>query len=263
MEGWGRYLDRGFVRQEAQIDGVPCQWIRTPRADPDRVVLYLHGGGFCTRTPVTHGQLLANICGQVGATGLMPDYRLAPEHPFPASFEDCFAVYRWLLGRGIKPGKIVLAGDSAGGTLTLGTLLRARDEGLALPACAVMISPWSGCLLPPQPGMADHDAVLSRAALKAFFQAWKPDLHPDHPLSDLTGNDFSGLPPMLFQAGGEEILLPDAIEWAEKARAAGVEVALQIFPGMPHAFQVASFLPETKTAIHQIATFMSQWQEMR
>jgi len=223
------------------------------------VVLYLHGGGFCTRTPVTHGQLLASICKQVGASGLMPDYRLAPEHPFPASFEDCFAVYRWLLDSGFDAGKIVLAGDSAGGALVLGTLVQARDAGLPLPACAVMISPWSGRPFIPNSGAAENDALLSNAGVTAFYRAWKPDSIPEHPLANLNELDFSNLPPVLIQAGGNEILLPDAEEWADKVKLAGGHAILQVFPGMAHAFPVAGFLPESKAAIENMAGFINQF----
>lgn len=259
MDYWGRYLDGDLIREQQKIEDISCQWIHFPGGDRARVVLYLHGGGFCTRTPVTHGQLLANICKSVGATGLMPDYRLAPEHPFPASFEDSIAVYGWLLENGFQAEKIVLAGDSAGAALVLGTLLQARQAGLPQPACAVLISPWSGRPFVARPGQKERDAVLSRAALTAFYQAWKPFAIQDHPLADLTANDFSGLPPLLIQAGGNEILLPEAEQWAQQARLAGVDVTLQVFPGMAHAFQVAGFLPETKSALEKIARFVAEF----
>jgi len=123
-------MDCDFSRRNERLGSVPCQWITTPQSDPDTVLLYFHGGGLCLRTPTVHGQLLARLCAGIGATGLMPDYRLAPEDPFPAAYEDCLEVYRWLLDSGYLPGKIVLAGDSAGGTLTIGMLVSARDAGL-------------------------------------------------------------------------------------------------------------------------------------
>lgn len=264
LEQWdrmGRYMERGFTREDSQIDSIRCQWVHVPQADPERIVLYLHGGGFCTRTPYAHGQLLSQICQRVGATGLMPDYRLAPEHPFPAAFDDIMTVYRWVMDQGFDPGKIVFGGDSAGGTLVLATLLQARDSSLPLPACAVMFSPWSGRSSLSLPGDSDQDALLSRAAVDAFYHAWKPDRDPDHPLDDLTGCDFTGLPPLLIQAGGEEILLSDAEEWVEKARLAGVEATLQVFSGMAHAFQVAGFLPEAKEAIDLVGAFIGQFFE--
>jgi monoterpene epsilon-lactone hydrolase len=257
LDRWGRYMDKGFERQEVQFEGLDGQWIRIPKADPQRVLLYLHGGGFCLRTPFTHGQLVARLCGQLGTTGLMPDYRLAPEFPFPAAFEDCFAVYGWLLEQGIKADQIALAGESAGGGLVLGTILQARDAGWPLPACAVMLSPWSGGPIHQLPGLADEDPVLSQSGLAGFYRALKPDPQPEHPLLDLAGSDFSGLPPLLIQAGGAEILLSDALALAEKARLAGVETTLQVYPGMPHAFQVADFLPETRAAVESIAEFVA------
>jgi acetyl esterase/lipase len=131
-----------------------------------------------------------------------------------------------------------------------------------MPACAVLLSPWSGGPTHLLPGLADDDAVLSQSGLAGFYQAFKPDPQIEHPLSDLAGCDFSGLPPLLIQAGGEEILLPEALAWAEKARLAGVETSLQVYPGMPHAFQVAGFLPETRAALNSIADFIGQHMQL-
>ncbi len=251
-------LERGFTRREEVLAGVPCQWITTPQSDPGRVILYLHGGGGCTRTPVTHGQMLAKLCAQSGATGLMPDYRLAPEHPFPAAHEDSLAVYRALLERGYQPDKMAFAGDSAGGGLALGLLLQARDAGLPLPACAVMFSPAFGSLhgqeLPAD--KVKTDAVLSPDALLAFRQALASERFPDHPLRFPLKSDLSGLPPLLIQAGSAELLVEDARQGVEKARADGVEAHLQLFEGLPHVFQVGGFLPETRDALQKAGDFL-------
>ena len=145
-----RILDRGFTRRNGELGSIPCQWITTRQSEPQTILLYFHGGGFCIRTPVVHGQFLARLCSGSGTTGLMPDYRLAPEHPFPAAYEDCLTVYRAILEQGYSPGKIVFAGDSAGGALVIGTLIQARDAGLPIPACGVMFSPGLGALHNPE-----------------------------------------------------------------------------------------------------------------
>jgi acetyl esterase/lipase len=258
------YMDRGFTRRDAMIETIPGQWITTPRSNPDIVILYFHGGGFCIRTPVVHGQLLAKLCAGANATGLMPDYRLAPEHPFPAAYEDGFLAYRWLLDQGYAPEKIVIAGDSAGGALTMGTLLQVRDAGLPQPACGVLISPGLGAM---------HDAdllegvkegpVLSRQSMQAFGKAIGAEKFPDHPLRLLIKRDFAGLPPLLFQVGSDEILLQDSIQGAAKAKKAGVEVQLEVYEGMMHVFQIFSWLPEAGCAIRQAADFINNHLQIR
>jgi acetyl esterase/lipase len=253
------YMERGFTRRDERIGTIPCQWITTPQSDPETVILYFHGGGFCIRTPVVHGQMLAKLCAGSGTTGLMPDYRLAPEHPFPAAYEDGLLVYRWLLDQGYAPERIVIAGDSAGGALTIGTLLQACDAGLPLPACAVLFSPGLGAL---------HNAnlleeikegpLLTIQSMQAFGKAIGADKHPDHPLRLLIDRDFAGLPPLLFQVGGDEILLQDSIQGAAKAEEAGVEVQLEVYEGMMHVFQIFGWLPEARRALEQATAFIKE-----
>jgi acetyl esterase/lipase len=250
-------MDRDFSRRDQLLGSVPSQWITTPGSDPDRLILYFHGGGFCVRTPAVHGQLLAKLCAGSGTTGLMPDYRLAPEHPFPAAYEDGLEVYRWLLNAGYAPEKIVFAGDSAGGALVIGTLLGARDEGLPMPACALMFSPGLGALHKPDvlKGIKEGP-VLSFQSMQVFGEAIAVKDHLDHPLALLINQDFKGLPPLLFQAGSDEILLQDSIEGAARAEAAGVEVQLEVFEGMMHVFQIFGMLPESRRALAQAVTFI-------
>jgi acetyl esterase/lipase len=187
----------------------------------------------------------------------MPDYRLAPEHPFPAAYEDGLAVYTWLIEQGYSHNRIVIAGDSAGGALTLGTLLQARDTGLPLPACAVMFSPGLGAM-----HHADRlegikeGPVLSFNAMQAFGKAIAADKQPDHPLRLLIDQDFAGLPPLLFQAGDDEILLQDSMQGAAKAEQAGVEAQLEVYEGMMHVFQIFGWLPEARCAIRQAVNFI-------
>jgi monoterpene epsilon-lactone hydrolase len=258
-ERFTRRMERGFTRREEPLGEIPCQWITTPASRPKMILLYFHGGGFCLRTPVMHGRLLARICAVSQTTGLMPDYRLAPEHPFPAAYEDGLTAYTWLLDAGYSPEKIVLAGDSAGGALTMGTLLQARDAGLPLPACAVMLSPGLGVLSTDQPPQdVEEGPVLSLGAMRAFRAAFAAHRHPEHPLSRIIYNDFGGLPPLLFQVGDGELLLDDSVQAAAKAEEAGVEVRLEVYSGMMHVFQMFHFLPEARSAICQAADFITE-----
>jgi monoterpene epsilon-lactone hydrolase len=258
-ERFARRMDRSFTRREEPLGEIPSQWITTPKSRPDMVILYFHGGGFCLRTPVMHGKLLARLCTGSRTTGLMPDYRLVPEHPFPAAYEDGLASYTWLLDTGYAPEKIVLAGDSAGGALTMGTMLQAREAGLPLPACAVMLSPGLGVLkTDAKPEGVEEGPVLSLAAMRAFRAAFAAHRHPEHPLTRIIDNDFAGLPPLLFQVGDGELLLDDSVQAAAKAEAAGVEARLEIYPGMMHVFQMFNFLPEARRAIRQAADFIGE-----
>jgi acetyl esterase/lipase len=252
-------MDRSFTRRDEVIASISSQWIITPQSDPDSVILYFHGGGFCLRTPVVHGQMLARLCAGSGTTGLMPDYRLAPEHPFPAAYEDGLLVYRWLLDQGYDPQKIVIAGDSAGGALTVGTLLQIRNLELPRPACAVLFSAGLGSIH--KTGLLDEakeGPLLSKESMDAFGKAIGADKYPDHPLRLLIDRDFAGLPPLLFQAGGDEILLQESVEGAAKAEEAGVEVQLEIYEEMMHVFQIFGWLPEARCAMEQAARFVRE-----
>jgi acetyl esterase/lipase len=250
--------ERGFAREEADINGIPAEWIQTPQSTPEIVLLYFHGGGFCLRTPAMHGQLVANFCKKSGVTGLMPDYRLAPEHPFPAAYEDCLNIYHWLIDEGYSPRKIVIAGDSAGGALTLGTLLQARTAGLPLPACAVLLSPGIEVLHLPEIGSLKAGASLSPDSITAFRESFRAHEQPHHPISGLLQGDLGGLPPLLFQVGTDELLYDEVRRVAGRAEAAGVPTALEIYEGMPHVFQVNYSLPESKRAIAKVAEFIKQ-----
>ncbi|HKJ26351.1 MAG TPA: alpha/beta hydrolase [Anaerolineales bacterium] len=253
-----RLGERGFDREAVSAGGVPAEWIRTPGADPDVVFLYFHGGGFCLRTPGMHGQLVARICQGSGITGLMPDYRLAPEHPFPAAFEDGLAVYRWLLDEGVAPEKIVIGGDSAGGELTLGTLLQARQAGLPMPACAVLLSPGIDALHRPDISGLKAGASLSPGSIIAFRESFQAHKQPNHPILKLMAGSLVGLPPLLFQVGTDELLFDEVTAAAKRAKADGVPTTLEIYDDMPHVFQVSASLPESKRAVGKIVGFIER-----
>ena len=252
-------LDRSIVRTPMDCGGVPGEWIDVPESRAERVVFYLHGGSFAFRFPNAHATLAARLCRRLRARALIPDYRLAPEHPFPAAPDDCHRAYRWLLAQGVDPAAMVIAGDSAGANLALVTLFRARGAGEPLPRCGVLLSPAVDCTLS-SPSMVEYDGrdpmlqLASLLVLRRHYVPW-PDRYTDPEVSPLFG-DFAGLPPLLLQAGATELLRDEATRTAEKAHAAGVDVELELWPQVPHVFQVADFLPEAELALRHIGRFV-------
>jgi epsilon-lactone hydrolase len=245
--------------EKVSAGGVPAEWISAPGAAADRVILYLHGGGYVIGSINTHRAMIARIARASNARALAIDYRLAPEHPFPAAVEDATAAYRWLLAQGYKPGKIVIAGDSAGGGLTLAALIAIRDSRQPLPAGAVPISPWTDL-------EGTGESVRTRAAkdpmvtienLSSSAKQYYGAHDPRDPLVSPLHADFRGLPPMLIHVGDAEILLDDATRVAARARAAGVQVELEVWDEMPHVWHVfAKILPEGQQAIDKIGKFV-------
>ena len=254
-------------RMPVECGGVPGEWIVVPETRHERVVLYLHGGSFAFRFPNAHAALAARLCRQLRARALIPDYRLAPEYPFPAAPDDCHAAYRGLLAQGVDPGNIVLAGDSAGGNLALVTLHRSRAAGEPLPACAVLLSPAVDCTLgsPSMFTFDGQDPMIRLASLLVLRQHYVPS--PEHytnPEVSPLFADFEGFPPLFFQAGSTELLRDEATRAADKAYAAGVDVELELWPDAAHVFQIAGFLPEAAVAIDHIARFVRMrtgWQD--
>lgn len=253
-------LDRSIVRQSVDCGGVAAEWISVPESRPGYVLLYLHGGSFAFRFPNAHASFAARLCRRLGARALIPDYRLAPEHPYPAAPDDCHAAYRWVLAQGNGPRGIALVGDSAGGNLALVTLSRAVRAGGPLPACAVLLSPAVDCTLESR-SIVDNerlDPMLSLPDLLVLRRRYVPDtiLYSDPDVSPLFA-DFTGFPPLFLQAGSTEILRDEAVRTAERAHAAGVTVELELWSETPHSFQMATFLPETALAMDQIARFIA------
>lgn len=247
--------------EKVEAGGVPAEWIVAPGAAEDRVILYLHGGGYVMGSVNTHRAMVARISRAAKAKALSLDYRLAPEHPFPAAVDDATAAYRWLLAQGYKANKIVIAGDSAGGGLTLATLLALRDAKTPLPAAAVPISAWSdmegtGASVKTR---AAVDPMVGSTSLSGMAKHYVGNSDPKHPhLSPLHG-DYRGLPPMLLQVGDAEILLDDSTRVAEKAKAAGVKVDLEVWPEMVHVWHVyAKLLPEAQQAIDRIGQYVQE-----
>lgn len=246
-------------RAPAEVNGVPGEWITAPETRAERVLLYLHGGSFAFRFPNAHAALAARLARRLRARAWLPDYRLAPEHPFPAATRDCHAAYRGLLAQGIRAENLVLAGDSAGGNLALVTLVRARAAGEPLPACAVLLSPAVDCTMgsPSMSAYDGRDPMIRLASLLVLRRLYvsSPHLYTHPEVSPLFA-DFAGFPPLFFQAGSTELLRDEATRAAEKAFEAGVDVELELWPGAAHVFQIADFLPEAALAVDHIVRFV-------
>lgn len=240
------------------VGGRPAEWIAPPNAG-DAVVLFLHGGGYVIGSIVSHRDLAARIGRAAAARVLLIDYRLAPEHPYPAAVEDAVAAYRDLLGQGIRPAQIAIAGDSAGGGLALATLLALRDGGDPLPAAAVTLSAWSDLAITGDSivSRADVDPFVAADGLKGMAGAYLNGREAHDPLASPLYGDFRGLPPLLMQVGTAEVLHDDTVRVAERARAAGVAVTLDVAPDMIHVYQAfAAIVPEGARAIERIGGFL-------
>ena len=245
-------LPEGLGVEAVDIAGLPAERLTPAGADDARALLYLHGGGYCVGSPTSHRGLAGRLAAAIGCVALVPDYRLAPEHRFPAAVDDAVKAYRHLLGEGIEPGRIVIAGDSAGGGLTIAAAIAIRDSGLPQPGCLFAISPWANL---GQSGAAYaavlDDPMLTRQGLQDFADAYLQGEGPDHPLASPALGDLHGLPPMLLQAGGAEILASDTTLLAERAGLAGVEVRAEIWPEMIHVWH--AFYPMLGAARRAIA----------
>jgi monoterpene epsilon-lactone hydrolase len=241
--------------------GVPCEWVLAPRVDAGRVVLYLHGGAYYRGSLHTHRDLCSRISRAAGVAVLNVGYRLAPEHPFPAALEDACAAYRWLVGTGIAPGRIFLAGDSAGGGLAAALLLFLREQREALPGGAVLLSPWTD-LEQTGPSMASRaaaDPSMAKPYLDRVAAIYLGAADPCDPLASPLYGDLRGLPPLLIQVGTAEVLEDDAARFAEKAEAAGVTVRLERWPDMIHVWhRYAVLLPEAQEAIARIGAWLRE-----
>ncbi len=241
--------------------GVQAEWIVPPSAAAERVLLYLHGGGYVLCSVSTHRDLISRIARAAGVRGLGVDYRLAPEHPFPAAVEDAITAYRWLVSHGTAPGRIAIAGDSAGGGLTLATLVALLDAGDPLPAAAVCLSPWvdlegTGASFSAK---VAADPFVRKEMIEFLAQQYLGGSDARTPLAAPLYADLHGLPPLLIQVGTAEILLDDATRIADRAKAAGVEVSLEVWDDMIHVWQLfAPLLPEGQQAIERIGSFIRE-----
>jgi acetyl esterase/lipase len=250
--------------EPTDADGLYAEWVRAPGADAKRRLLYLYGGAYLTGSPKYRHRLASDISRASGCSVLLPRYRLAPEHPFPAAIEDAMTAYRWMRGHGPEgasdAASLFVAGDSAGGGLTLAVLLSLRDAREPQPTAAITLSPWTDLAVTGEslvtrgeedPTNVGRDAVVSMA------NDYLAGADPKHPLASPVYADLHGLPPLLMQVGDYEVLLSDTTRVAERARAAGVDVTLDIEPEAFHAYQsLAAVIPEAQAAVDRIGAFI-------
>ncbi len=241
------------------LGSVKGEWVVPSTIESHRVILYFHGGGYCFGSTQARRPLVARIAAAAGARALSIDYRLAPEHPFPAALDDAISAYRWLLGKGTSPQGIVLVGDSAGGGLALSACMALRDGGAPLPAAVVCLSPWtdlsmSGWSILRQ---AQADPTVTYRTLAVCARHYLKNTNPTNPFASPLFGDFHNLPPLLVHVGSKEILLDDATRISDKADAAGINASVEVFDGMPHVFQAHASLPETKGSISRIGSFIA------
>jgi acetyl esterase/lipase len=243
--------------------GVPCAWMRPFGSTPRTVLFYLHGGTFTTGSIQSHSGLVFRLCQTSQAQALMINYRLAPEHPFPAALIDCWRAYHWLLQEGVPAQDIVCIGDSAGGNLVLALLLALRDAHHPVPAAAVCLSAMTDltCSRASYTTHRARDPLLDPDTVKTMVAHYCQNSNPHFPLlSPLYGN-LARLPPLLLHVGTEELLLSDTLEFAERARGAGAVVQLDVWPAMWHVWHAFTpFVPEAQQAITAIGHYIEQQQ---
>lgn len=259
-DGLGQMLPRaaGIDSSPVEAGGVAAEWLSPPE-DPQLTILYLHGGGYCIGSLDSHRSMLTHLASAARARVLAVDYRLAPEHQHPAALDDAVAAYRWLVGdRGLDPNRIVLAGDSAGGGLSVATLIALRDAGTPMPAACICLSPWadltqSGTTIVEKSGV---DPMVRAEDLDRWAAMYVGDHDPRLPLISPLFADLEALPPLLIEVGTCEVLLDDARRLAERAASAGVDVQLTTAEGMIHVWHFfAGLVPEADDGIRRVADF--------
>ena len=242
-------------REKVTANGVDAEWFRV--GNPKACIIFSHGGGHVLGSTISHQALIGEIADAAGVDTLGLNYRLSPENPFPAGVDDLIAAYTHVLDSGIPPGKIALAGDSAGGGLTASGLLAIKQRGLPSPACAYMISPWTdlSTSLPSMTTQAELDPICTRESLQQLAGLYASDL--TDPIASPLYGDWSGQPPLYIQVGEYEILLDDSRELAKKAKAAGVDVTLEVSPMGVHVYpQFSQIHPEGAEAIGKAGAFL-------
>jgi len=253
MDRFGRLfpMPRESSRRSVRIGVLEAEWVGHPAADADRLLLYLHGGGYCSGSLCTHRALAARLALAADAGALLLDYRRAPEDPFPAALEDALSAYRHLLDTS-RADRLVVAGDSAGGGLTLALLMALAARGEPLPAAAFCMSPWTDLAVTGESARSREvdDPMLRCEELIEWARLYAGETDVDYPLISPLYGSFRGFPPLLLQVGTRELLFDDSRRVADRARAAGVEVTLDIWPEMMHVWQVfAPLVPESVEAL--------------
>jgi epsilon-lactone hydrolase len=255
-------LANGTQSEPATIGGIKGEWVRAAGARRDAAVLYLHGGGYVVGSPASHRHLAGALSEVTGLPVFSPDYRLAPEHPFPAAVDDALAAYKGLIGAGLAAGNIAIMGDSAGGGLTLATLLAARDKGVPMPGCAVAISPWADLSQSSDAyrARATRDPMITKAGLDESAGLYLGGADARTPLASPAFADLKGLPPLLIQVGTEELLHDDSMMLKARADDAGVDISVESWGGMAHVWHIFHpLLGEARDAIARIGSFVKTY----
>ncbi len=252
-------LPEGLKTTRGELAGLTTEWLVAPGASTDHALLHLHGGGYVVGSCTSHRGLASWIGASVGVQVVLPEYRLAPEHPFPAPLDDAVAAYRALLDTGLSPERIVLSGDSAGGGLALSTLMALRDGGHPLPAAALLLSPWTDMTLAGE-SMQTRAAIepwLDQELLAEFATFSRGEFALDDPRVSPLFGDLSGLPPLLVQVGDQEILLSDSLRLRKRAAAAGAHLSMEVGDELWHVYQLfAPALPDANEALERAGTWV-------
>lgn len=269
VPAWKKLLDdmgkfqrvpKGTEVQPVMVGSTPAEWVWSPGSKEQHTVLYLHGGAMVMGSPANYRETAARFSTGFGCKLLVLDYRLAPEHPFPAAIEDAISAYHWLLELGYAPDQVAMGGDSAGGSLAVQTLLALRDTGEPLPAAGFCISPpldWTRFDGESYRTRAHADPWIAEQMCRFTGGLYVGDNDPSSPLLNPLHMDLAGLPPLVIHVGDDEVLLSDAVRLAERAQAAGVEVEFKVWPGMWHAFQTnAAIAPEARQSLAEICSFV-------
>lgn len=262
-----RLYSRGVTIEnvDGEIDGelVRGEWIR-PQAlpDPNKVIVYLHGGGYVSCTPQTHRPITTTLARQARCRVFSLEYRLAPEHPFPAAVDDAAAAFRWLVAAGVPANRIAVAGDSAGGGLVIAIMLRLRSIGHALPACGVCLSPWVDLTGADKYQNSGSCSMFQPDDVATFAKLYLNDVPSKSPEASPLFGDLRGLPPLLIQVSSTELLFDDAVRLHARAKEAGVASTLTVYPGLPHVWQIITpVLPEAIAAFEEIVGFVDKHVE--
>jgi epsilon-lactone hydrolase len=268
-----RDWDKAFARCTVKVScepvsagGVDGEWIAPANASPGKAILYCHGGGFRIGSVASHRGLIAQIAEESACRVLAINYRLAPEHRFPAALDDALSAYDWMLDQGLKASNIAFAGDSAGGNLVLAAMLSLRDRGRPLPVAAALMSPWTDLAATGASyvSRAGADPIHQRPMILALAKNYLGEQgNPRAPLASPLCADLAALPPLLIQVGDRETVLDDSTMLADRAKAAGVDTELQVWDGMIHVFQMFPEIPEARQAIASIGQFLRRHLHIR
>ncbi len=250
-------LPENIIIEKKSIHNIPTEWISNKNNTNEKIIIHLHGGGFTSGSCITHREFASKIVNASGKTVILIDYSLAPEHPFPAALNECVLIYNWLISEYTKAENIIIGGDSAGGGLTLSMLLTFKEQSLPMPYCTYLISPWVDLTLSGESYTTrrKNDPMIIKIGLKKDVKYYLKNSNAKDPLVSPIFGNLTGLPPMLIHVGKDEILLSDSIQLAEKAKAEGVKVKLEVWEDLWHVFH-AYPIPEANEAIKNIAHFI-------